>query len=213
MRSVSRIPSKTGGKVRLDDGKFGKFSVRLDFGTSLHSSQTCPRRSGLANNHEQTQSCLQSAFIWRMSDDGFADDLDLFLDLDLSSLALPWDEFVDDLARIRTEFSWAPEVVFCSIQLQILDNYAKDDVRLYRRAETSRKWRDAARANLNRCITELQKKLPNFLPYRGNAKAWLEQIGKANSRKRRQDLKKIGLRSIIFLAPRHKFGGEGVAVR
>jgi hypothetical protein len=53
--------------VRLDDGKFGKFSVRLDFGTSLHSSQTCPRRSGLANNHEQTQSCLQSAFIWRMS--------------------------------------------------------------------------------------------------------------------------------------------------
>ena len=145
--------------MRLDDGKFGKFSVRLDFGTSLHSSQTCPRRSGLANNHEQTQSCLQSAFIWRMSDDGFADDLDLFLDLDLSSLALPWDEFVDDLARIRTEFSWAPEVVFCSIQLQILDNYAKDDVRLYRRAETSRKWRDAARANLNRCITELQKKI------------------------------------------------------
>src|SRR3981081_2404037 len=67
MRSVSRIPSKTGGKVRLDDGKFGKFSVRLDFGTSLHSSQTCPRRSGLANNHEQTQSCLQLAFIWRMS--------------------------------------------------------------------------------------------------------------------------------------------------
>jgi predicted metal-dependent HD superfamily phosphohydrolase len=90
---------------------------------------------------------------------GFAGDLDLFLDLDLSSLALPWDEFVDDLARIRTEFSWAPEVVFCSIQLQILDNYAKDDVRLYRRAETSRKWRDAARANLNRCITELQKKI------------------------------------------------------
>ena len=66
MRSVSRIPSKTGGKVRLDDGKFGKFSG-LDFGTSLHSSQTCPRRSGLANNHELTQSCLQSAFIWRMS--------------------------------------------------------------------------------------------------------------------------------------------------
>jgi hypothetical protein len=53
--------------VRLDDGKFGRFSVRLDFGTSLHSSQTCPRRSGLANNHELTQSCPQSAFIWRMS--------------------------------------------------------------------------------------------------------------------------------------------------
>ena len=95
-------------------------------------------------------------------DDGFADDLDLFLDLDLSSLALPWDEFVDDLARIRTEFSWAPEVVFCSIQLRILKNFAKDDARLYRRAETSKKWRDAARANLKRCVTELQKRIADL---------------------------------------------------
>jgi predicted metal-dependent HD superfamily phosphohydrolase len=90
---------------------------------------------------------------------GFADDFDLFLDLDLSSLASPWDEFADDFARIRTEFSWAPEVVFCSIQLQILENFAKEDVRLYRRAETSEKWRDAARANLKRCVTELQKRI------------------------------------------------------
>ena len=90
---------------------------------------------------------------------GFADDLDLFLDLDLSSLASPWERFSEDLARIRTEFSWAPEVVFCSSQLQILENFAKDDVRLYRRAETSEKWRDAARANLKRCVTELRKRI------------------------------------------------------
>jgi predicted metal-dependent HD superfamily phosphohydrolase len=90
---------------------------------------------------------------------GFSGDLDLFLDLDLSSLASPWEKFVEDLARIRTEFSWASEVVFCSIQLQILENFAKDDVRLYRRAETSEKWRDAARANLKRCVTELQKRI------------------------------------------------------
>jgi predicted metal-dependent HD superfamily phosphohydrolase len=56
---------------------------------------------------------------------GFSGDLDLFLDLDLTSLASPWEEFVEDLARIRTEFLWAPEVVFCSIQLQILNNFAK----------------------------------------------------------------------------------------
>ena len=31
---------------------------------------------------------------------GFADDLDLFLDLDLSSLASPWEEFAENLARI-----------------------------------------------------------------------------------------------------------------
>jgi predicted metal-dependent HD superfamily phosphohydrolase len=90
---------------------------------------------------------------------GFADDLDLFLDLDLSSLASPWEEFVEDFARIRTEFSWASEVVFCSIQLQVLKNFAKDDVRLYRRAETSEKWRDAARTNLKRCVAELQKRI------------------------------------------------------
>jgi predicted metal-dependent HD superfamily phosphohydrolase len=90
---------------------------------------------------------------------GFADDLDLFLDLDLSSFASPWEEFAENLARIRTEFSWAPEVVFCSIQLQILKNFANDDVRLYRRAETSRKWRDTASANLKRGITELQQRI------------------------------------------------------
>ena len=113
---------------------------------------------------------------------GFAGDLDLCLDLDLSSLASPWEEFVEDRARIRSEFSGTPEVVFCSVQLQILENFAKQDVRLYRRAETSEKWLDAARANLKRCITELKKELPNFLPFRGTAKAWLRQIGKASSR-------------------------------
>jgi predicted metal-dependent HD superfamily phosphohydrolase len=64
---------------------------------------------------------------------GFAGDLDLFLDLDLSSLAAPWEEFVEALARIRSEFSWAPEIVFCTIQLQILEKFAKEDVRLKRR--------------------------------------------------------------------------------
>ncbi len=90
---------------------------------------------------------------------GFSGDLDLFLDLDLSSLASPWEEFVEDLARIRTEFSWASEGVFCSIQVQILENFAKADVGLYRRAETREKWRDAARANLKRCVTELRKRI------------------------------------------------------
>src|ERR1700730_15725726 len=91
--------------------------------------------------------------------EGIAGDLDLFLDLDLSSLAALWEEFVEALARIRSEFSWAPEIVFCTIQLQLLEKFAKEDVRLYRRAETSEKWRDAARANLKRCVTELQKRI------------------------------------------------------
>lgn len=90
---------------------------------------------------------------------GFSGDLDLFLDLDLSSLASPWEEFSEDFARIRSEFSWVPETDFCSKQIQILENFARDDVRLYRRAETSIKWRDAARANLRRCITDLTKRI------------------------------------------------------
>ncbi|MGC2223758.1 MAG: hypothetical protein WA624_16115 [Methylocella sp.] len=40
-----------------------------------------------------------------------------------------------------------------------------------------------------------KKKLPNFLPYRGNAKAWLEQIGKANSRKRQSSFATIAQRA------------------
>src|SRR5580704_15299748 len=90
---------------------------------------------------------------------GFSGDLDLFLDLDLSSLASPWEEFAEDLARIRTEFSWAPEIVFCSSTILILEKFAKADARLYRCAETREKWGDAARANLTRCVAELQKRI------------------------------------------------------
>ena len=62
-RSIVMRSLQTLGEVRPDDGKFGNFSVRLDFGTSLHSSQTCPRRSGLARNPERSQIDLQSAAI------------------------------------------------------------------------------------------------------------------------------------------------------
>ena len=108
---------------------------------------------------------------------GFSDDLDLFLDLDLSSLASSWEDFVEDLARIRTEFSWAPEVVFCSSQLRILENFAKEHVRLYRRAETSRKNGVTPRGPTSSVACgNCKKELPNFLPFRGNAKAQLEQF-------------------------------------
>jgi len=93
---------------------------------------------------------------------GFAGDLDLFLDLDLSSLASSWDEFIEHLDEIRTEFSWAPEEVFYSLHLRVLEKFAKDDVRLYRRAETRELWREPARANLKRCIAKLTKRTAEF---------------------------------------------------
>jgi predicted metal-dependent HD superfamily phosphohydrolase len=90
---------------------------------------------------------------------GFAGDFDLFLDLDLSSLASPWQEFAEDFARIRSEFSWESDIVFSSRQIQILENFIKEDARLYRHAETREKWLDAARANLKRCVAELKTRV------------------------------------------------------
>jgi predicted metal-dependent HD superfamily phosphohydrolase len=89
---------------------------------------------------------------------GFAGDVDLFLDLDLSSLASPWEEFIEDLARIRSEFSFLPETDFIENQIAILARFARDDVALYRCKETSDKWRDMAKANLRRCVRCLQKR-------------------------------------------------------
>jgi predicted metal-dependent HD superfamily phosphohydrolase len=42
---------------------------------------------------------------------------------------------------------------------RLLEKFAKEGMRLYRRAETSEQWRDAAMANLKRCITELKKRI------------------------------------------------------
>jgi predicted metal-dependent HD superfamily phosphohydrolase len=98
---------------------------------------------------------------------GFSGDFDLFLDLDLSSLAAPWEEFIADFARIRFEFSSMPEITFCSKQIQILENFAREDVRLYRRAATSGKWHDAARANLKRCVADLKKRVVELSPASG----------------------------------------------
>lgn len=91
--------------------------------------------------------------------DGFSGDLDLFLDLDLSSLAAPWEEFADDFARIRHEFSSVPDFDFYTKQIQMLENFAKQDGRLYRRAETRDKWCFAAMANLKRCVSDLKKRI------------------------------------------------------
>jgi predicted metal-dependent HD superfamily phosphohydrolase len=90
---------------------------------------------------------------------GFAGDFDLFLDLDLSSLASPWEDFAEDLTRIRSEYSWAPEDMFCLHQIRLLENFAREDARLYRRTETREKWSGAAKANLRRCLADLKRRI------------------------------------------------------
>jgi predicted metal-dependent HD superfamily phosphohydrolase len=91
--------------------------------------------------------------------DGFAGDLDLFLDLDLSPLAAPWKTFAANLENIRFEFAWVPEREFYMGQIGMLERFLKADARLFRRAETRRKWLAAAKDNLKFCIVALRARL------------------------------------------------------
>ena len=90
---------------------------------------------------------------------GYCRDHDLFLDLDLSSLAAPWPEFEENLQRIRFEYSWVPEPLFCLGRLQMLERFIAQGDSLYRRPETSAKWLAPARANLARAESDLRARL------------------------------------------------------
>jgi predicted metal-dependent HD superfamily phosphohydrolase len=87
---------------------------------------------------------------------GFAKDLDLFLDLDLSSLAAPWDVFAENLEKIRFEYAWVPEVLFRVGRIKMLQDFLAQGDLLFRLGETRALWSDAARNNLLRCIGELR---------------------------------------------------------
>ena len=91
--------------------------------------------------------------------DGFANDLDLFLDLDLSPLAAPAETFAANLEIIRFEFARMPDADFYSNQLRMLESFLGADTRLFRRAETRTKWLKAATANLELCINDLRLRL------------------------------------------------------
>lgn len=87
---------------------------------------------------------------------GFAEDLDLFLDLDLASLAAPWPEFEANLHKIRFEYVWVPEPIFLLGRLHLLEGFASYGERLYRRAQTRARWAAPAIDNLERATTELR---------------------------------------------------------
>ncbi|MGD9544492.1 MAG: hypothetical protein AB7F41_04740 [Methylocystis sp.] len=86
---------------------------------------------------------------------GFARDLDLFVDLDLSPLALPWEQFASNFEDVRFEFSWIPEDVFNSGQAAFLRNLLTHEDRLFRLPETIRMWRAAALSNISHCLSNL----------------------------------------------------------
>jgi predicted metal-dependent HD superfamily phosphohydrolase len=101
--------------------------------------------------------------------EGFSGDLDLFLDLDLSPLAAPWKIFAANLEHIRFEFAWLPEREFHASQIATLEGFLTADARLFRRAETRKKWLAAATDNLKFCIEALRAKLALELAERNAA--------------------------------------------
>lgn len=90
---------------------------------------------------------------------GFARDLDLFLDLDLSSLAAPWPVFENNLERLRFEYAWVPEPLFCLGRLQMIETFAARGDALYRLEETRARWSETARDNLDRAQDELRRQV------------------------------------------------------
>ncbi|WP_363349202.1 hypothetical protein [Methylocystis echinoides] len=90
---------------------------------------------------------------------GFARDLDLFLDLDLSSLAAPWPVFLKNLDDIRFEFGWAPEQEFFLGRTKMLESFLGGGDALFRLPETRALWLDAARDNLIRADADLRSKM------------------------------------------------------
>ena len=93
---------------------------------------------------------------------GFARDLDLFLDLDLGSLAASWPVFEKNLERIQFEYSWVPEHVFCMGRLQMLTTFAARGAGIYRLKETREAWGEIAQANIARAMIDLRAQLASL---------------------------------------------------
>lgn len=87
---------------------------------------------------------------------GFSGDLDLFIDLDLSPLAAPWEIFAANTQKIRSESIGVEEAEFAANQAKMLEGLARGDAPIFRRAETRAAWDATARVNLARCIEGLR---------------------------------------------------------
>jgi predicted metal-dependent HD superfamily phosphohydrolase len=86
---------------------------------------------------------------------GFQEDLQLFLDFDLSQFAKPWPDFIHDTTRIRQEFAWVETKRFCEERAKILNHFLIREP-LYTRVPDREKWTEQARHNLVKSISLLQ---------------------------------------------------------
>jgi predicted metal-dependent HD superfamily phosphohydrolase len=95
---------------------------------------------------------------------GFGQDLELLLDLDLSSLAAPWPVFEKNLDAIHFEFGWESDETFYEGRVKMLETFLGGGERLYRLPQTRALWLAAARENLLRVDAELRNRLVSSHP-------------------------------------------------
>lgn len=86
---------------------------------------------------------------------GFCDDLDLFLDLDLSPLAAPWRQFAQNFEDIRFEHRCSNETDFHMAQITFFEKLLSKKC-MFRRVETRREWQNLAKENCARCLRKLR---------------------------------------------------------
>lgn len=89
-------------------------------------------------------------------------DAGLFLDMDLSILARPWDEFQKWDARVRNEWPHVTDRDFFMGRAKVLESFAQRDA-IYFTPELAH-WNDRARENLSKMVAIYQSRLANLQP-------------------------------------------------
>jgi predicted metal-dependent HD superfamily phosphohydrolase len=91
-------------------------------------------------------------------------DCAVFLDLDLSILAMP-DELFDEYERgVRKEYAHVPEEAYRAARKGILERFLNRE-KLYFSPMLARQWEMRARANLKRSIEQLSKPVPQVVQF------------------------------------------------
>lgn len=84
---------------------------------------------------------------------GFRGDLDLFVDLDLSSLGASWPEFLSNWEKLRAEYSWAPTEAFEMGRIEFLKRFLAHRP-IFRTRIGRLLWEDVAVSNITTKIAE-----------------------------------------------------------
>ena len=90
---------------------------------------------------------------------GFGQDMDLFLDLDLSSLGAPWPVFRRNFERIRSEYPWVDVIEFERQRLGMLEKFAACSDSVFRLAASRALWSATMRENCQLIRDEILQRL------------------------------------------------------